>query len=305
MNKKDRPTLLVAVRDLDRSAGQFLKKATDLAKRFDAKLNVVHVCSVPFAQNTTDTWSISQSAIDAFLGQQKDRLEKIVKPFAQGVHRIDCKTVWGYPAASELLREVAKTKPIVLLINTRQHSRLGRWFLSNTDWELIRHCPCPVWIAKSFKSPQRLAALAAVDPFHAHDKPARLDQAILDMARRIAGSQGRVAVCHAASLPLQFAIGMPEVALIPPTADDLRRHKADAARKVDRLIGKRRIARANRFVTIGEPVKALSDTARRWKADVLVSGAVSRSALKRLFVGNTAERLLDEVKCDVLVVKVP
>jgi hypothetical protein len=32
-------------------------------------------------------------------------------------------------------------------------------------------------------------------------------------------------------------------------------------------------------------------------------GAVSRSGLKRLFIGNTAERMLDRMTCDVLVVK--
>jgi universal stress protein E len=32
-------------------------------------------------------------------------------------------------------------------------------------------------------------------------------------------------------------------------------------------------------------------------------GAVSRSGLKRLFIGNTAERTLDRLDCDVLVVK--
>jgi hypothetical protein len=34
-------------------------------------------------------------------------------------------------------------------------------------------------------------------------------------------------------------------------------------------------------------------------------GAVSRSGLKRLLIGNTAERILDELRCDILVVKPP
>jgi universal stress protein E len=34
-------------------------------------------------------------------------------------------------------------------------------------------------------------------------------------------------------------------------------------------------------------------------------GAVSRSGLKRAFIGNTAERILDQLTCDVLVVKGP
>jgi len=38
-------------------------------------------------------------------------------------------------------------------------------------------------------------------------------------------------------------------------------------------------------------------------AAVVVMGAISRSGIDRVFVGSTAERLLDELVCDVLVVK--
>jgi universal stress protein E len=34
-------------------------------------------------------------------------------------------------------------------------------------------------------------------------------------------------------------------------------------------------------------------------------GAVSRSRLERLLIGNTAEHVLDELDCDVLIVKPP
>jgi len=39
------------------------------------------------------------------------------------------------------------------------------------------------------------------------------------------------------------------------------------------------------------------------RADVLVMGAVARGALERLFVGSTAEAVLDKLSCDVLIVK--
>jgi universal stress protein E len=39
------------------------------------------------------------------------------------------------------------------------------------------------------------------------------------------------------------------------------------------------------------------------KADIVVMGAISRSGLKRIFIGNTAEAVLDALPCDVLVVK--
>jgi universal stress protein E len=41
----------------------------------------------------------------------------------------------------------------------------------------------------------------------------------------------------------------------------------------------------------------------RLRADVVVMGAVSRSGLKGLFLGNTAEDVLDRLPCDLLIVK--
>jgi universal stress protein E len=43
--------------------------------------------------------------------------------------------------------------------------------------------------------------------------------------------------------------------------------------------------------------------ANRRGSDLLVIGAVSRSLLARPVIGSTAERVIDHVDCDVLVVK--
>jgi nucleotide-binding universal stress UspA family protein len=53
----------------------------------------------------------------------------------------------------------------------------------------------------------------------------------------------------------------------------------------------------------GAPALELPRIAKRLHADVVVMGAVSRRGVKRVFIGNTAERVLDALSCDVLVVK--
>jgi universal stress protein E len=53
----------------------------------------------------------------------------------------------------------------------------------------------------------------------------------------------------------------------------------------------------------GSAADVLQIVARSLPADVLVMGAVSRTRLQDLFVGSTAERVLDRLLCDVLVVK--
>jgi universal stress protein E len=53
----------------------------------------------------------------------------------------------------------------------------------------------------------------------------------------------------------------------------------------------------------GSAADVIPRVVERLGADVLVMGAVSRSRLQELFVGSTAERILEHISCDVLVVK--
>ncbi len=53
----------------------------------------------------------------------------------------------------------------------------------------------------------------------------------------------------------------------------------------------------------GFAVELLPRLAETLGADLLVMGAISRSRLRELFIGSTAERILDRLHCDVLVVK--
>jgi nucleotide-binding universal stress UspA family protein len=50
---------------------------------------------------------------------------------------------------------------------------------------------------------------------------------------------------------------------------------------------------------------AIPAVARKIDCSLVVMGALSRSGLKRLIVGNTAERLAAELPCDLLIVKPP
>ena len=56
-------------------------------------------------------------------------------------------------------------------------------------------------------------------------------------------------------------------------------------------------------VGAAEFVRELLHEAREAGAAVVVMGAVSRSRLQEVFLGSTAERVLERMGCDVLVVK--
>jgi universal stress protein E len=72
-----------------------------------------------------------------------------------------------------------------------------------------------------------------------------------------------------------------------------------------RLMEGRSIPGARLRLAEGRPEAELPTLAEDLEIDVLVAGAVSRSRLEQVFIGGTAERLLDRVGCDLLVVQPP
>jgi len=54
----------------------------------------------------------------------------------------------------------------------------------------------------------------------------------------------------------------------------------------------------------GSPRELLPTFARSYKTDVVVLGALARWGLKRMVLGSTAEKVLDHLPCDILIVRV-
>ncbi|MGD9841487.1 MAG: universal stress protein [Steroidobacteraceae bacterium] len=297
--------LMVAIRDTSPESRALLRKAVALADRFGASLEVLHVSAVNDEVFTIPTHLRGPNSLEEIRKAQQHWLQKMVKPLQTSSRRITCVSVLDYPIFDGIVRQVIKRKPDLLIANSPHHSRAARLFLANSDWELIRNCPCPLWLAKSTRLKPSLSVLASVDPFHSHAKSVDLDSAILDAAGQVVGTgAGRLSVVHAYTVPPNLTSGVGEVAvLVPATPAESRRHKTRVRDMVKRTTKRYAIAARNLLIVEGEPATCISQQAKKSKADVLVMGAVSRLGLKRIFIGHTAERVLDDVQCDILVIK--
>jgi len=78
---------------------------------------------------------------------------------------------------------------------------------------------------------------------------------------------------------------------------------AKARRGFERTVRAYEIPKARSHLLARHPINAIEETARKFNSAIVVMGALSRSGLKRLFIGNTAESLLDSLPCDFLIVK--
>jgi universal stress protein E len=79
--------------------------------------------------------------------------------------------------------------------------------------------------------------------------------------------------------------------------------KREAQLGFNRALRTARIPRSRQYLVARLPVDAIAEAARKSHSAIVVMGAISRSGYKRLLIGNTAERILDELPCDVMVVK--
>jgi universal stress protein E len=82
-----------------------------------------------------------------------------------------------------------------------------------------------------------------------------------------------------------------------------RQSKRTAAAGFSRELRAVKIARSRRYLIAGRAIDAISEAAKRSRSAIVVMGVVSRSGIKRLLIGNSAERILDELTCDILVLK--
>jgi len=85
---------------------------------------------------------------------------------------------------------------------------------------------------------------------------------------------------------------------------DMQRRSAQAAAaKLERLAAPAGISASRRHLIARHPSDAIEQVAAETRSAVVVMGALARSGLKGLLIGNTAERVLDYLPCDLLVIK--
>lgn len=303
MQRKQRKSIMVAVQSLDRGSSSLLRKVAALARARKCGLQLVHVIALPYAPAVSRRAGLRQAAQDIVMDCRKRLLKLAASPQLRGI-RTTATVTWDYPAAEGLVRQVVKQRPLLLLLESRRHSPLARPFLSNTDWEMIRKCPCPVWLSKARRARTAGPVIAAVDPLHAHAKPAALDGAIVEQAVRVAGTPRRVLMCHAYNFPMQPPVIDGAIEAYWILSDQERtKYEAMLHGELDQLAERSGIPGKNRIVAAGDAALVLPRLVRKHRASCVVMGAVSRTAVRRLFIGSTAERLLDRLDCDVLVVK--
>ncbi len=231
-------------------------------------------------------------------------------------HRLKslCKIVNGYDFKNVTPSiKVGSGRPIVQIIQEvisarhdlivkRIHTKAGDIVFGRLDMRLMRNSPVPVLLAQS-ETQACHRVMVAINP-DADETEMRLNDELIRQASIMACVQGCelyvVAAWHEPKFNFEFS---------EEAAKRLKRHAKIVCRRrkdqlkavVDRSLKK--IAPNNIVFRNGAAEDVIASAVRQFEPDVLVMGTIARHGLSRLLLGSTAESVLRQVGCSVLMLK--
>ncbi len=284
-----------------------MQRAAWLAKNTGAELELL-ICyynEYLSGDRLFDSPSLEKARAEVIESHEK-HLEELAEPFRTDGIVVTTSAVWDHPLFEGIVRHAIAGDADIVVKDTHHHTAVARALLTNTDWNLIRACPLPLWLVKPREISGSPVFIAAIDPMNQNDKPAALDDEILQVSKTICeGTGGDVHAFHAYDPRIAVATATAN-AYIPvslPFDEIEQQMHEDHQKRFREITDFHGVADENSHLVAGLTHEELPAMAEKLGADVVVMGAVARNRWKRLFIGATAERTLEHLPCDLLIVK--
>ena len=239
--------------------------------------------------------------VDMVRKHQREDIENTLSEYCRQLKERSIACTWAVTSSlsltSAILKQIEENNATLVIKETRFHRKIARALLSHTDWDLIRDCAVPLWLAKADDPNPDGGILACVDPSHPDEQHAKTDQQIIRVARELGGSLGvRLDYFHALAPLADYA----KPFVIDKIVEAAREEQKEAIHRYRELYG---IDADQLHVVEGYPEHTLNATIEELGSGMIAIGAIARHGAQKVLLGSTAERLLDRVSCDVLVVK--
>ena len=284
-----------------------LFKAIEVAKRFDASIElflVVHHSALTpkwfspehsQAQIITKYLKTKQRWLDTYLSQVTD--ENI---------SVSSEVRWYTPLYAEILKKITECHADMVVKTTHQHPAIDRLLFTPNDWQLLKLCPVPLLLVKATTQPSYNNIMAAVDLKHTEDQLINLDEVILETTAMMAEYFNAIAHVTHAYDPMGSELwptsGTAFLGFDLPSydyksyRDQLQEHHD---KEFNQLVAHYGFDENNIHSVNGIAAHLLVDTVKDEKIDLLIMGVRFHSG----FVSTTAEKILDQVSCDILAIK--
>jgi len=285
------------------------KWALTLAKQNHARLTVVDVVGqLPRdLQSSLTTLPLTLEELqDIVVKERLNQLEKLVKKAHKKGIRVSTKVLIGTPFL-EIIRDVLHNHYDLVIKSAENKSTASKLLFGSTDLNLMRKCPCPVWVIKSSKRKLNARILAAVDPEPSNPEAKELNALIMDLAISLATQErSELHIVHAWKMYVKETYLSLHDSLRPQNVAKMVREEKNLHKgRLDKLLSNYDLEAINHHVHLlkGDADQVISQLANKKRVELLVMGTVVRTGIPGFLIGNTAERVLNQVNCSVLTVK--
>jgi len=197
--------------------------------------------------------------------------------------------VWNTDWYQSALHAIARSDCDLVIKSSYHHSRAKRFFSKTSDYSLMRGCACPVLFVHPEQEWQSNRVLACVDLESRDPGHLRLNKAIIRDARALANIVAMdlyVAAAYSGEL----------------NPNNLPVRDYSKATTVEKLASFYELEASRICLREGETVAALASICDEIDPSIVVLGTLARRGIEGKLIGNTAEKLLDLTRADVLTV---
>jgi len=288
------PNILVVI-DPDESEHSALNRIKEIPPTADVNYTVVlYLSPAPVMAKKA-----SASVISTRKEAKAAWLHDLVAPLLAVGYRINVEVVAFIRLYEEIIKSAEKIAADVIFKPLRQHSALKRVFYTSTDWNLIRLCPTPLLLVSDQRRIHGKPIVAAIDISDRDETHRQLNADVMAQAQMLARIlESQIHLVYA------FRPAVVTTVAADPLAYQITRdHYDNEHNLLVALAEEHGIGLDNVSMREGAADEVLARGAKALQAGVIVLGTVARSGASGLFVGNTAEAVLEMTETDVLVVK--
>jgi len=272
-----------------------------LAAHHEASLTVIDVVA-EVASNDLRLEATMKKLQKSLIDERKTALEEMLKgvdqtPLAEPI------AILVLPGKDyiEIIRAIIMRPFDLLVKSANKHNVLSATLFGDTDLNLLRKCPCPVWIIK----PQQKSGI--------HQVLAAVDLAETPDTRQLAGDVMKLAASVASQEQAQLHVMNAWEPTYQPQLrgrieskefdEMMQAIKDSSSQQLHNVAAHAAPMTPAEYVIDGKPEDAIVELVKSKKIDLLVMGTMSRSGIPGLLIGNTAEKVLHNVDCSVLTMK--
>jgi universal stress protein E len=283
-----------------------LERAVSLAKNNTAELTMTDVIEeLPQEMRMLIASRHLADFQDITVTERRKELEDLIAPIRdQGVH-VAAKVLVGTPFL-EIIREVLRSKHDLVMKTAMGKGGLREMLFGSTAMHLMRKCPCPVWVVKPTHHKKYARIMAAVDPDPFDEERNSLNTKVMELAISLAHMEGsELHVVHAWRLYGETLLPGPGRMSQVEVNKLARKARTEHKGWIAELVEKHAPGLPSNRIHLlkGDAERVIPLLAKRKRIELIVMGTVCRTGIAGFFIGNTAEKVLQQVDCSVLTVK--